>query len=93
MYGMTVQEMLDKFTGALQSGWVEADDVIAYDYWTYDDVLMFVEGNDYYDDITHEVAREVWGKVVEKLSRYDNVDFDVVQDMIAQVLDETVGVN
>jgi hypothetical protein len=91
MYGMTVQEMLDKFTGALQSGWVEADDVIAYDYWTYDDVLMFVEGDDYYGEITADVAREVWDKVANKLSRYEIVDNDVVRDEISSELDKRMG--
>ena len=91
MYGMTVQEMLDKFTGAVQSGWIKADDVIAYEYWTYDDVLLFVEGDDYYGEITADVVREVWAEVVRELSRYDNVDNDTVRDQISYVLDKRMG--
>jgi hypothetical protein len=90
---MTAKEWVDKFTEDMNSGWLKADDYVGMEYWTYDDVRSFVEGHDYYDDITDGAAREVWHKVTIKLAKYDNVDFDVVQDTIAQVMDETIGVN
>jgi len=84
--------MLDKFTGAVQSGWIKADDVIAYEYWTYDDVLLFVEGDDYYGEIKADFAREVWAEVTNKLSKFDGIDNDMVRDTISSVLDERMGV-
>lgn len=69
------------------------NDTIAIQYWNYEDVILFVEGNDYYDDITENAAREVWGIVAAKLLKFEVVDCDVVQDTIAEVLDEEIGVN
>lgn len=93
MFIMTAQEWVDKFTHDMESGWLKPDDFIAMEYWTYDDVRSFAEGDDYYGEVTDVVAREVWDKVTDKLARYDNVDNDVVNDEISSAFNKRMEGN
>ena len=91
MITMTAQEWVDKFTQDMKSGWLKPDDVVGMEYWTYDDVRDVVMDDDYYGEVTDDIAREVWGKVANKLSRYEIVDNDVVRDEISAELDKRMG--
>lgn len=91
MFVMTVQEWVDKFTADMESGWLKPDDVIGVEYWTYDDVRDFAMDDDYYGEVTDDVAREVFAAVMRELRRYDNVDNDMVRDEISAQFDKRMG--
>lgn len=91
MFTMTAQEWVNKFTQEMESGCLKPDDVIGVEYWTYDDVKCFADGDDYYGEVTDDVAREVWAKVAAKLGRYDFTDNDVVLDEISMEFDKRMG--
>jgi hypothetical protein len=91
MFVMTAKEWVNKFTQDMESGWLKPDDVIGVEYWTYDDVRDFVAGDDYYGEVTDEVAREVWLEVARKVGRYDFADNDVVRDEISMAFDKRMG--
>jgi hypothetical protein len=82
----TGKELAEKFAAI-------GDNTIVVEYWSYEDVLDFVENDSYYGEGTEDVAREVWGKVAVKLLKFDNVDNDIVRDTISIVLDERAGGN
>lgn len=88
MFEMTVQEMIDKFRQDIASGWLRSDDVIGFEYWTYDDVRDFALDDDYYGEVTDQVAREVWAAVARKCGRYSFIDNDVVRDEISMEFDK-----
>jgi hypothetical protein len=67
------------------------DDVIGLEYWTYQDVIDFTDGDDYYGDVTDEVAREVFETVAAEVSFFDNVDNDTIRDQISAELDKRRG--
>jgi hypothetical protein len=86
MFTMTAQQLVDKFTQDMNSGWLKPDDVVGFDYWTYDDVRSISE--DFTGEIANdEVARAIWDGVAKRLARYDNVDNDVVRDMITSEIE------
>lgn len=91
MFVMTAQEWVNKFTHSIESGFLKADDVIGVEYWTYDDVIDFADGDDYYGDVTDEVAREVWADVARKVGCYDYADNDIVRDEISAQFDKRIG--
>lgn len=91
MFTMTVQEWVNKFTQEMESGCLKPDDEIAVEYWTYDDVKCFADGDDYYGEVTDDVAREVFDEVTWRLRKFDGVDNDVMRDTISEVLDERVA--
>ena len=91
MITMTAQEWVDKFTHDMEAGWLKPDDVVGVEYWTYDDVKDFADGDDYYGEVTDVVAREVWAEVVRKVGRYDFADNDVVRDEISMAFDKRIG--
>ena len=62
------------------------DDVVAVEYWTYDDVLQYVDGDDCYGDVTDDVAREVWREVIADVRFFDYVDNDIIALAINNVL-------
>lgn len=93
MFVMTAQEWVDKFTQDMESGWLLPDDVIGVEYWTYDDVRDFADGDDYYGEVTDDVARKVFSAVMRELRRYDNVDNDMVRDEISAQFDKRMGDN
>ena len=93
MFDWTVQEMIDKFQGHIDSGLYKPDDIIAVEYWSYDDVMYFADGDDYYGEVTPDVARAVWGNAVRGMRKYDSIDNDVVNDNISWALDERLGEN
>lgn len=93
MFVMTAQEWVDKFTQDMESGWLKPDDVIGVEYWTYDDVRDFAMGDDYYGEVTDDVAREVFGAVMRELRGLDNVDNDMVRDEISAQFDKRMGDN
>lgn len=80
----TGEELAKKF-------WKISDDTVAVQYWTYEDVLDFVEGDTYYGEVTENVAREVWGAVAVRLMRLEIVDNDVVRDEISAEFDKRMG--
>lgn len=89
---MKIQEVIDmltRYTG--EGGMFKPDDEIVMEWWSYEDVLSFVEGDDYYGEVTDEVAREVWDEVSWRLGKFDNVDNDIVRDTISEVFDERIG--
>ena len=88
---MQVAHAIKMFQVALDKGWLKPDDEIVIHWWSYEDVLGFVEGDDYYGDVTNEVAREVWAEVVDTTDRYEYVDNDVVRDEISAALDKRMG--
>jgi hypothetical protein len=85
---MEVAHAIKMFQVALDKGWLKPDDEIIVRWWSFEDVLGFVEGDDYYGDVTDEVAREVWAEVVDATDGYEYVDNDVVRDEISSVLDK-----
>lgn len=92
MFTFTAQELVNKFTQDMESGWLKPDDVIGLEYWTYDDVRDFAMDDDYYGEVTDVVAREVWAEVARKVGRYDFADNDVVRDEISMAFDKRMGV-
>jgi len=77
----TGKELAEKFAAI-------GDNTIVVEYWSYEDVLDFVQDDTDYPNFTEDVAREVWGKVAVKLLIFDNVDNDIVEMTISNVLRE-----
>ena len=88
---MQVQDLIKHFQLAVDKGWLKPDDEISMQWWSYEDVLSFVEGDEYYGNITDDVARQIWVEVEREVSRYDSPDNDVVRDEISAALDKRMG--
>lgn len=93
MFILTAQEWVEKFQADMEIGWLKPDDVIGAEYWTYDDVRDFTMGDEYYGEVSDEVAREVFVAVMREMRRYDNVDNDMVRDEISAQFDKRMGEN
>jgi hypothetical protein len=91
MFVLTAQGWVEKFQADMKIGWLKPDDVIGMEYWTYDDVRDFADGDDYYGEVTDVVARKVFAEVMSQLRRYDNVDNDLVRDTISGEFDKMIG--
>lgn len=91
MFTFTAKDLVEKFQQDMESGWLKPDDVIGLEYWTYDDVRDFVDGDNYYGDVTDQEAREVWAEVARKVGRYNFADNDVVRDEISMEFDKRIG--
>jgi hypothetical protein len=85
---MMVAHAIKMFQVALDNGWLKPDDEIIIRWWSFEDVSLFADGDDYYGDVTDEVAREVWARVVDATDGYEYVDNDVVRDEISSALDK-----
>ena len=85
---MQVAHAIKMFQVALDKGWLKPEDEITLIWYSFEDVVAFVEGDDYYGDVTPEIAREVWAKVSDTLNGCDYIDNDVVRDEISAVLDK-----
>jgi hypothetical protein len=88
---MQVAHAIKMFQNAIDRQWLRAEDEIVIQWWGFEDVLAFVDGDEYYDFVNDEVAREIWADVEKKVSRYDSPDNDVVRDEISAALDERMG--
>jgi len=88
---MQVQDLIKHFQLAVDKGWLKPEDEVIVQWWAYEDVLSFVEGDENYGEFTDEMAREVWADVVAVVSRYDSPDNDVVRDEISAALDKRMG--
>jgi hypothetical protein len=86
MFVYTRDQLIEKLNKEFKS-----DDVIGLEYWTYQDVIDFTDGDDYYGDVTDEVAREVFETVAAEVSFFDNVDNDTIRDQISAELDKRRG--
>lgn len=87
----TAQQLVSKLESDMEVGWLLPDDVVAVEFWAYDDVLDFTYGDDYYGKVTNDLARKVWAGVVRELSRYDSIDNDMVRDEISAHFDKRMG--
>jgi hypothetical protein len=88
MFVFTAQDLIDKFTRHIESGVLQPDDLIALEYWAFEDVISVNECQDDYFDVTDEVAREVWAAVARTLNDYENIDNDQVRYEISLEIDK-----
>ena len=79
---MKVQEAIDMLTRyAGPGGYLNADDDIVINWWSYDDVNI-------QEIMSNEKARVIWSHVYDILERCDNIDNDFVRDEIRMAIDE-----
>lgn len=80
---MKVQEAIDMLTRYVgEGGYLNADDEIIVNWWSYDDVLI----QDV--EMSQDKARVIWSHVFDVLDRCDNIDNDFVRDEITMAIAE-----
>lgn len=89
----TVKQFAEYLLEQIETGNFRADDRLIVEFWSFQDVEDFAYGDDYYGEVTDEVAREVWHEVADRLEGLDLITNDDVRDSISDVFDQRLGAN